>query len=111
VVVLSKRNNRLIVATADPSDQEAAEKIKFATQMGVDWIIAEYDKLSKLVEAAATTARDHGQHHRRRLRVRRIRRWIRRRRRKRGHHIGSRRRTGRQVPAQDAAGCVQHARI
>jgi type IV pilus assembly protein PilB len=56
VVVLSKRNNRLIVATADPSDQQAAEKIKFATQMGVDWIIAEYDKLSKMVEAAATTA-------------------------------------------------------
>ena len=35
IVVLSKRNNRLIVATADPSDQQAAEKIKFATQMGV----------------------------------------------------------------------------
>ncbi|PTT18082.1 type IV-A pilus assembly ATPase PilB [Acidovorax sp. HMWF029] len=50
VVVLSKRNNRLIVATADPTDQEAAEKIKFTTQMGVDWIIAEYDKLSRLVE-------------------------------------------------------------
>jgi len=56
VVVLSKRNNRLIVATADPSDQQAAEKIKFATQMGVDWIIAEYDKLTKMVEAQATTA-------------------------------------------------------
>ena len=56
VVVLSKRNNRLIVATADPSDSQAAEKIKFATQMGVDWIIAEYDKLSKMVEAHATTA-------------------------------------------------------
>ena len=56
VVVLSKRNNRLIVATADPSDQQAAEKIKFATQMGVDWVIAEYDKLTKMVEAAATTA-------------------------------------------------------
>ncbi|MBK0392069.1 type IV-A pilus assembly ATPase PilB [Ramlibacter algicola] len=56
VVVLSKRNNRLIVATADPSDQEAAEKIKFATQMGVDWIIAEWDKLTKLVESNATTA-------------------------------------------------------
>jgi type IV pilus assembly protein PilB len=55
VVVLSKRNNRLIVATADPSDSQAAEKIKFATQMGVDWIIAEYDKLSKMVEAHATT--------------------------------------------------------
>jgi type IV pilus assembly protein PilB len=48
IVVLSKRSNRLMVATADPSDQQAAEKIKFATQMGVDWVIAEYDKLSKL---------------------------------------------------------------
>jgi type IV pilus assembly protein PilB len=56
VVVLSKRNNRLIVATADPSDQQAAEKIKFSTQMGVDWIIAEYDKITKMVEAQATTA-------------------------------------------------------
>jgi type IV pilus assembly protein PilB len=56
VMVLSKRNNRLIVATADPSDQQAAEKIKFSTQMGVDWVIAEYDKLTKMVEANATTA-------------------------------------------------------
>jgi type IV pilus assembly protein PilB len=51
VVALNKRNNRLIVATADPTDQEAAEKIKFTTQMGVDWIIAEYDKLNQLVDA------------------------------------------------------------
>ena len=56
VVVLSKRNNRLIVATADPSDQQAAEKIKFATQMGVDWIIAEYDKLTKMVETTSASA-------------------------------------------------------
>jgi type IV pilus assembly protein PilB len=56
IVVLSKRNSRLIVATADPSDQQAAEKIKFATQLGVDWVIAEYDKLLKLVTANATTA-------------------------------------------------------
>lgn len=56
VVVLSKRNNRLIVATADPTDQEAAEKIKFTTQMGVDWIIAEYDKLSRLVETTTKSA-------------------------------------------------------
>ena len=56
IVVLSKRNNRLIVATADPSDQEAAEKIKFSTQMGVDWVIAEYDKLSRLVEVSGATA-------------------------------------------------------
>jgi type IV pilus assembly protein PilB len=58
VLVLSKRNNRLIVATADPTDQEAAEKIKFTTQLGVDWIIAEYDKLSKLVEASTKSVAD-----------------------------------------------------
>ncbi|MEO7400914.1 MAG: type IV-A pilus assembly ATPase PilB [Polaromonas sp.] len=56
IVVLSKRNNRLIVATADPSDQEAAEKIKFSTQLGVDWVIAEYDKLSRFVEVSSATA-------------------------------------------------------
>lgn len=56
IVVLSKRSNRLMVATADPSDQTAAEKIKFSTQLGVDWVIAEYDKLSKLVDATTTTA-------------------------------------------------------
>ncbi len=56
IVVLSKRHNRLIVATADPSDQEAAEKIKFSTQLGVDWVIAEYDKLLKLVDSNAATA-------------------------------------------------------
>jgi type IV pilus assembly protein PilB len=58
IVVLSKRNNRLMVATADPADQQAAEKIKFATQMGVDWVIAEYDKLSKLVEAQSTSVNE-----------------------------------------------------
>ncbi len=56
IIVLSKRNNRLIVATADPSDQQAAEKIQFASQMGVDWVVAEYDKLSRMVEAAAVSA-------------------------------------------------------
>ena len=58
IVVLSKRNNRLIVATADPTDQEAAEKIKFSTQLGVDWVIAEYDKLSQLLEASGASASD-----------------------------------------------------
>jgi type IV pilus assembly protein PilB len=56
VLVLGKRGNRLIVATADPSDQEVDEKIKFSTQHGVDWIIAEYDKLTKMVEAATASA-------------------------------------------------------
>ena len=55
IVVLGKRGNRLIVATADPTDQQAIDKIKFTSQMGVDWVIAEYDKLSRVVEAAATS--------------------------------------------------------
>lgn len=58
IVVLSKRNNRLMVATADPADQQAAEKIKFATQMGVDWVIAEFDKLLKLVDSQSTSANE-----------------------------------------------------
>jgi len=62
VVVLSRRNNRLVVATADPSDQTATEKVKFASQMGVDWVIAEYDKLLKLIEVHATTAAEAMEH-------------------------------------------------
>lgn len=58
IVALGKRGNRLIVATADPTDQQASDKIKFASQMGVDWVIAEYDKLSRLVEATTTSASD-----------------------------------------------------
>ncbi|GAB4213490.1 MAG: type IV-A pilus assembly ATPase PilB [Rhodoferax sp.] len=56
VVVLAKRQNRLIVATADPSDAQALEKIKFASQLNVDWVVAEYDKLSKMVAASGASA-------------------------------------------------------
>ncbi|MFV0681105.1 type IV-A pilus assembly ATPase PilB [Ottowia sp.] len=49
LIALSKRGGRLIIATADPSDQEAAEKVKFATQMGVEWVIAEFDKLTNIL--------------------------------------------------------------
>ncbi|MGQ0708465.1 MAG: type IV-A pilus assembly ATPase PilB [Rhodoferax sp.] len=56
IVALAKRGNRLIVATADPSDSAASEKIKFSTQLGVDWVIAEFDKLTKLVDASTTSA-------------------------------------------------------
>lgn len=57
VLALNKRNGRLVVATADPSDQSVADKIKFSTQMSVDWVVAEYDKLLELVKkhAASTT--------------------------------------------------------
>ena len=53
VLPLAKRGSRLIVATADPTNQEAEEKIKFTTQLNVDWVIAEYDKLQHLVDSAS----------------------------------------------------------
>ena len=56
VVVLGKRGNRLFIAAADPTDQEAAERIKFATQLTPEWVIVEYDKLMRQVEAQNTSA-------------------------------------------------------
>ncbi len=56
LLVLGKRQNRLIVATADPSDPQSAEQIKFATHQSVDWVIAEYDKLLSLVSTNTATA-------------------------------------------------------
>jgi type IV pilus assembly protein PilB len=56
VVVLGKRGNRLFIGGADPTDQEAAERIKFATQLAPEWVIVEFDKLSKLLEANGTSA-------------------------------------------------------
>jgi len=56
IVPLARRGNRVSVATADPSDLQAAEKVKFETQLAVDWVIAEVDKLGKLVESYTASA-------------------------------------------------------
>ncbi|WP_373805694.1 type IV-A pilus assembly ATPase PilB, partial [Delftia acidovorans] len=56
VLPLSKRGNRITVATADPTQQEAAEQIKFTTQLGVDWIIVEADKLERLIAQQSKSA-------------------------------------------------------
>ena len=58
LLVLGKRGSRLFVATADPTDQEAAERVKFATQLSPEWVIVEQDKLAKLVDAQGTSAND-----------------------------------------------------
>ena len=58
VLVLSRRGNRLFIAGADPTDQEAIERIKFATQLTPEWVIVEHDKLSKLLEGLNATAED-----------------------------------------------------
>ncbi len=56
VVVLGKRGSRLFVGGADPTNQEALERIKFATQLTPEWIIVEHDKLTKLLETMGTSA-------------------------------------------------------
>jgi len=56
VVVLGKRGNRLFIGGADPTDQEAVERIKFATQLSPEWVIVEHDKLAQLLEAQGTSA-------------------------------------------------------
>jgi len=58
VVVLGKRGNRLFIGGADPTDQEAVERIKFATQLSPEWVIVEYDKLAKLLAASGASAND-----------------------------------------------------
>ena len=57
VVVLARRGNRLFIGGADPTEQEAVERIKFATQLTPEWVIVEHDKLAKLLGiTAASTA-------------------------------------------------------
>lgn len=56
VVVLGKRGNRLFIGGADPTDQEAVERIKFATQLSPEWVIVEHDKLSRLLDNQSTSA-------------------------------------------------------
>ncbi|MCU7373531.1 type IV-A pilus assembly ATPase PilB [Paucibacter sp. O1-1] len=56
VVVLGRRGNRLFIGGADPTDQEVVERIKFATQLAPEWVIVEYDKLTKMLQGSAATA-------------------------------------------------------
>ncbi|MDP1691505.1 MAG: type IV-A pilus assembly ATPase PilB [Burkholderiaceae bacterium] len=58
IVVLGKRGNRLFIGGADPTDQEAVERIKFATQLAPEWVVVEYDKLAKLVSASSANVSD-----------------------------------------------------
>jgi len=58
VVVLGKRGNRLFIGGADPTDQEAVERIKFATQLAPEWVVVEYDKLAKLLANSGASASD-----------------------------------------------------
>ncbi len=55
IVVLGRRGSRLFIGAADPTDQEAAERIKFATQLTPEWVIVEQDKLQRLLDSQGST--------------------------------------------------------
>ncbi len=58
VIALGKRGNRLFIGAADPTDQEVAERIKFATQLAPEWVVVEYDKLAKHLSASGVNANE-----------------------------------------------------
>ena len=58
LIALGKRGNRLFIGAADPTDQEAAERIKFATQLTPEWVIVEYDKLMRQIDSQSASANE-----------------------------------------------------
>ncbi|MFN9747104.1 MAG: type IV-A pilus assembly ATPase PilB [Betaproteobacteria bacterium] len=58
LIALGKRGNRVFIGTADPTNQEAGERIKFALQLQPDWVIVEYDKLVRQIEAQSSNANE-----------------------------------------------------
>ena len=58
VLPLVKRGNRLSVAIADPTNTQAAEQIKFATQLAVDFVVVEEDRLAPLIARMGESAND-----------------------------------------------------
>lgn len=56
VVPLAKRQNRLIVATADPANMRILDEIRFQSGMQVDIVIAEADKLAAIAEKLSESA-------------------------------------------------------
>jgi type IV pilus assembly protein PilB len=62
VVPLHKRGNRLYVATSDPANLQALDEVRFKTNLVVEPVVVEDDKLAqaiaKLVEATGTTLKE-----------------------------------------------------
>ncbi len=56
VLPLGKRGSRLFLGCADPTDQEASERIKFATQLVPEWVLVEYNKLARLLDEQTASA-------------------------------------------------------
>ena len=62
VLPLSKRGNRVYVATSDPANLQALEEVRFKTNLVVEPVVVEDDKLSsaiaRLVEASGANLKD-----------------------------------------------------
>src|SRR4029078_1464970 len=62
VLPLHKRGNRLFVATSDPANLQGLEEIRFKTNLVVEPVVVENDKLAasihKLVEASGAMLKD-----------------------------------------------------
>jgi type IV pilus assembly protein PilB len=62
VLPLHKRGNRLYVATSDPANLQALDEVRFKTNLIVEPVVVEDDKLAqaitKIVEASGTTLKD-----------------------------------------------------
>ena len=53
---IRKRGNRLAVAVSDPTNVQALDQVKFQTQLALDIVVVEHDKLLKLIESTIQSA-------------------------------------------------------
>ena len=56
VLALRKRGNRLAVAVSDPTNAQALDQVKFQTQLALDVVVVEHDKLMGLIETNTQSA-------------------------------------------------------
>jgi type IV pilus assembly protein PilB len=56
VLAVRKRGNRLAVAVSDPTNVQALDQVKFQTQLALEIVVVEHDKLLKLIESTTQTA-------------------------------------------------------
>lgn len=58
ILPLGVRGKSLVIATADPTIADIQEKVKFSSQLSIDWVIAEADKLKELTRATGGTVQE-----------------------------------------------------
>jgi type IV pilus assembly protein PilB len=56
VLALRKRGNRLAVGVSDPTNLQALDQIKFQTQLALDIVVVEHDKLVRIIDATTQSA-------------------------------------------------------